>query len=89
MSIPVTLLTFNKRENSTLKPSTAQISEGTTLDCLLMDNTSLMNPTFKLNVVGNPVGFNYCYVPSFERYPLTMYSAIWSRNITARTRRST
>ena len=68
MSIPVTLLTFNKRENSTLKPSTAQISGGSTLDCLLMDNTSLMNPTFKLNVGGNPVGFNYCYVPSFERY---------------------
>ena len=27
-----------------------------------------MNPTFKLNVGGNPVGFNYCYVSSFERY---------------------
>lgn len=68
MSFPVTLLTFNKRENSTLKPSTADISGGSTLDCLLLDNTSLMNPTFKLNVTGNPVGFNYCYVPSFERY---------------------
>ena len=68
MSIQVTLLTFNKRENSTLKPSAAQISGGSTLDCLLLDNTSLMNPTFKLNVGGNPVGFNYCYVPSFERY---------------------
>ena len=68
MSIQVTLLTFNKRENSTLKPTTAQISGGSTLDCLLLDNTSLMNPTFKLNVGGNPVGFNYCYVPSFERY---------------------
>ena len=68
MSIQVTLLTFNKRENSTLKPTAAQISGGSTLDCLLLDNTSLMNPTFKLNVTGNPVGFNYCYVPSFERY---------------------
>ena len=68
MSITVTLLTFNKRENSTLKPTTAQISGGSNLDCLLLDNTSLMNPTFKLNLGGNPVGFNYCYVPSFERY---------------------
>ena len=68
MAIPVTLLTFNKRENSTKKPTDAQISEADTLDCLLLDNTSLMNPTFKLNVGGNPVGFNYCYVSSFERY---------------------
>lgn len=68
MSIQVTLLTFNKRENSTKKPTAAQITGGSTLDCLLLDNTSLMNPTFKLNVGGNPVGFNYCYVPSFERY---------------------
>lgn len=77
MSIQVTLLTFNKRENSTLKPSTAQISGGSTLDCLLLDNTSLMNPTFKLNVGGNPVGFNYCYVPSFERY---FFINDWSYN---------
>ena len=68
MSIQVTLLTFNKRENSTLKPTAAQITGGSALDCLLLDNTSLMNPTFKLNLGGNPVGFNYCYVPSFERY---------------------
>ncbi len=68
MSIPVKLLTFNKRENSTKKPTDAQIASADTLDCLLLDNTSLMNPTFKLNVGGNPVGFNYCYVSSFERY---------------------
>lgn len=68
MSIQVTLLTFNKRENSTKKPTAADLSGGAALDCLLIDNTSLMNPTFKFNVNGNPVGYNYCYIPSFERY---------------------
>ena len=68
MSIQVTLLTFNKRENSTKKPTTADLAGGAALDCLLIDETSLMNPTFKFNVNGNPVGYNYCYVPSFERY---------------------
>lgn len=68
MSIQVTLLTFNKRENSTKKPTAADLAGGAALDCLLIDNTSLMNPTFKFQVNGNPVGYNYCYVPSFERY---------------------
>ena len=68
MSFQVTILTFNKRENSTLRPTTAQIAAGTSLDCLLLDDTSLMNPTFKLNMPSNPVGFNYCFVPSFNRY---------------------
>ena len=68
MSITVTLLTFNKRENSTKIPTAAQIAAGAALSCTLIDNTSLMNPTFKLDVSGNPVGYNYCYVPSFERY---------------------
>lgn len=68
MSITVNLLTFSKRRNSTKQPSAAQIAAGASLSCTLMDDTSLMNPTFKLNVSGNPVGYNYCYVPSFERY---------------------
>lgn len=68
MAIGVTLLSFNKRENSTLRPTTGQIEAGTELDCLLLDDTSLMNPTFKFSLSGNPVGFNYCVVPSFERY---------------------
>lgn len=68
MSITVNLLTFSKRRNSTKQPSAADIAAGVSLSCLLMDDTSLMNPTFKLDVSGNPVGYNYCYVPSFERY---------------------
>ena len=55
MSIQVTLLTFNKRENSTLKPTAAQITGGSTLDCLLLDNTSLMNPTLRRICTG------WCY----------------------------
>ena len=68
MAITVNLLTFNKRENSTKVPSAADISGGAALSCTLIDDTSLMNPTFKLNVSGNPVRYNYCYVAAFERY---------------------
>ena len=68
MSITVNLLTFSKRKNSTKQPSASDIAAGASLSCTLMDDTSLMHPTFKLNVSGNPVGYNYCYVPSFERY---------------------
>lgn len=86
MSIQVTLLTFNKRENSTKKPSAADLAGGAELDCLLIDSTSLMNPTFKFNVNGNPVGYNYCYVPSFERYffinDWTSYQGFWHASCT-------
>ena len=68
MSIAITLLTFNKRENSTKKPTATDLAGGSELNCLLIDDTSLMNPTFKFEVSGNPVGYNYCYVPSFDRY---------------------
>ena len=86
MSITVTLLTFNKRENSTKIPTAAQIAAGAALSCTLIDNTSLMNPTFKLDVSGNPVGYNYCYVPSFERYffinDWSSYQGFWYASCT-------
>ena len=55
MAITVTLYSFNKRENSTKRPS----SGGTDYSCTLIDNTSLMNPTFKLSIASNPIGKNY------------------------------
>ena len=43
MAITVKLYTFSKRENSTKWPS-----GGTDYSCTLIDDTSLMNPTFKI-----------------------------------------
>ena len=64
MAITVTLYSFTKRENSTKRPS----SGGTDYSCILIDDTSLMNPVFKLEIGSNPIGKNYCYVPDFNRY---------------------
>ncbi len=64
MAINVILYSFTKRENSTKQPS----SGGTTYSCTMIDDTSLMNPTFKLSIASNPIGKNYCYVPDFNRY---------------------
>ena len=64
MAITVTLYSFTKRENSTKRPT----SGGTDYSCVLIDETSLMNPTFKLEIGSNPIGKNYCYVSDFNRY---------------------
>ena len=64
MSISVTLYSFHKRENSTKRPT----SGGTNYNCVLIDNTSLMNPVFKLDIGSNPIGKNYCHVADFDRY---------------------
>ena len=68
MSITVNLLSFTKRENSTKVPTSAQISAGVSFSCTLIDDTSLMNPTFKLSIGSNPIGYNYAYVSNFNRY---------------------
>ena len=64
MAINVTLYSLTKRENSTKRPS----GGGTTYSCVLIDETSLMEPTFKLEIGSNPIGKNYAYVPDFNRY---------------------
>lgn len=64
MAITVTLYSFTKRENSTKRPT----SGGTGYDCTMIDDTSLMNPTFKLSIASNPIGNNYAYVADFNRY---------------------
>lgn len=64
MSVTVTLYSFTKRENSTKQPS----SGGTDFSCTMIDDTSLMNPTFKLSIASNPIGKNYAYVADFNRY---------------------
>ena len=64
MAITVILYSFTKRENSTKQPTAA----GTSFTCTMIDDTSLMNPVFKLSIATNPIGNNYCYVSDFNRY---------------------
>lgn len=77
MAITVRLYSFTKRENSTKRPS----SGGTDYGCTLIDDTSLMNPTFKIESGSNPIGKNYCYVPDFNRYyfvnDISSYQGFW------------
>ena len=77
MSVTVTFYSFSKRENSTEQPSGA----GTAYDCIMLDDTSLMNPTFKLSIATNPIGNNYCYVSDFNRYyfikDISTYQNFW------------
>lgn len=68
MSITVNLLSLTKRENSTKRPTSAQLAAGASFSCTLLDDTSLMNPVFKLSIAANPIGYNYCYVSDFNRY---------------------
>ena len=64
MAITVTLYSFTKRKNSTKQPT----GGGTDYSCTMIDDTSLMNPVFKLSIASNPIGKNYCYVSDFNRY---------------------
>ena len=77
MSVTVTLYSFTKRENSTKQPS----GSGTDYSCVMLDDTSLMNPTFKLSIASNPIGKNYAYVSDFNRYyfinDISTYQGFW------------
>ena len=77
MAITVTLYSFTKRENSTKRPS----GSGTDYSCVLLDDTSLMNPTFKLSIASNPIGKNYAYVSDFNHYyfinDISSYQGFW------------
>ena len=64
MAITLNLYTFSKRGNSTKQPT----GSPTTFSCTMIDDTSLMNPTFKLSIASNPIGYNYAYVSAFDRY---------------------
>ena len=58
-----TFYKFSKRANSTLRPS----SGGTSKTCELKEGTSELFPVFILKQ-GTDMGFNYVYVPAFNRY---------------------
>lgn len=64
MAFTLRLYSFNKRPNSTKQPTDA----GTSFQVTLLDDTSLMNPTFKLSIATNPVSYNYAFCYEFDRY---------------------
>lgn len=63
MSIKVKLWSFTKRENSTKVPT----GTATEYDCVLKDNTSIINPTIEL-AASNLTSYNYAQISDFGRY---------------------
>lgn len=62
MSITATFYTTNKRYNSTQIPT-----GGTTLNIVIKDPSSVLNPTILIER-SNPTAFNYVHISSFGRY---------------------
>lgn len=62
MSITATFYTFSKRKNSTARPS-----GGSSKNIFLKDPTSVLSPQILLETT-NPTAYNYCYIPTFDRY---------------------
>lgn len=62
----VTFYKFTKRENSTLMPS----GSGTNQECVLKSASSIVAPVIdvQLSTLGTWPDWNYCYIPTFERY---------------------
>lgn len=63
MAITVYFYSFAKKSNSTAQPS-----GGTSFDCNIKTDSSVVNPTVELNYSGNPSGWNYCYIAHYGRY---------------------
>lgn len=79
MSFNVKFYSFSKRVNSTAQPSG---SAGTTFSCNLKEETSILNPTIILNTSSSDViGYNYAYIPSFNRYYFIKDVRATSRNM--------
>lgn len=66
MAFTVTLWQYNKRTNSTARPSTS----GTVATCVSNDSLDMANPVLPLNIgaTANPTRYNYCYINAFSRY---------------------
>lgn len=62
----VSFYTFNKRLNSTLRPTTQPV----VYDCKIMDPAGILAPVvdLKLPDTGNPSGLNYAYIDAWQRY---------------------
>lgn len=66
MSYTVYFWTLNKRNNSTLTPTTGR----TEFQCIIKDGSGIMAPKLEmdLGLTTAPTDFNYCYIPDFKRY---------------------
>lgn len=72
----VTFYQFSKKENSTKLP--AQSTPSVQYNCLLKDSCTVTSPVLKLHDDGTPIGtgtvswnatgYNYCYIPDWQRY---------------------
>ena len=62
----INLFNFSKKENSTKRPT----GEGTSFNCILKEDTSIINPVIRLDLGQpfNPSQFNYAYIEDFNRY---------------------
>ena len=63
MAITVSLYRFEKRSNSTKRPS----GSGIPFDCEIHDPTDVMAPVFIFNIP-SPFQYNYMSIPAWERY---------------------
>ena len=64
MAFNVTLFNLSKKENSTERPS-----NGTSFNCVLKSPSGIINPILEFDVgLSNVPNYNYCYIPSFNRY---------------------
>lgn len=66
MSITVNFYTFRKRDNSTKRVS----GNGTSFQCKLKDACGVVSPTLEIltSMSSAPIVYNYCYIPTFDRY---------------------
>lgn len=80
MAFTLKLLNLQKKVNSTKQPTAAQLNAASSYDVTLLDDTSLLSPTFKLSG-GNPIGNNYAYVAEWGRYyfidDISSYQNFW------------
>lgn len=81
MAFYVRLYSLDKRDNSTKRPT----GDGNLQRCILRRGSSLMTPVlefdFGTDTDSNPIEYNYCYIPQFERYffieDWTFSGALW------------
>lgn len=64
MSLTVTLYV----SDSPVEKIGKSLSSGTDFSCELKDETSILNPKIKIYSSSNLSGYNYMYIPEFNRY---------------------
>lgn len=72
MAFDAYFFNFQKKEESTLTPTQQQWESGADLKITLLDETSIIKPTFRLEFSTPPhavsTNYNYVYVPDFHRF---------------------